>query len=870
LSPLYFALFARWAVAYWAVQHGRVYVSDWDESNAFCNTNREDVPALLADSPALHCGDAIDWFYSSFDVHVQTPHGLTEPYTMTQGGAQGDSMGVGTYMIFRVLRARALRTAVSGPLHPCLPGVEVPEIIYADDGRQFGLTAAELGDVISASARLATESGASVNATKLKTYCIGLTAAGLEYLPATVPTTLGHLSTESAGLSAVGVPLVMGDSRYKAILKTVGMRAVLVLRAVRRHHPSCILTLRVLLAYAISILDYKLALVPVPTTSLQPLQCIVRQIARGALSLPDWFPGALLVLPLRFGGMGFPVLAPRLTCRRIQITTDASQCRSVLTRELVKGLLYHPVWSALPSSDPSQLGADLEEHGLTLLLDPPKALAPTPLTFGEGPAAGSDPGVGPYLVVSDGACCGHRVGYAAILLNTEGIIRVVSGASLIDDASSWIAEWLAKLLAAELSRGLSGGVCFVADNTAVTVGNGALSPSGSDVVDRIIRHVASLVQPRPVLEGYLPAEHDTHWISVVASAQRQADLLAKASIEGDVAASLPYLGVTAPHTLLLRDGRVCIRARTAVTAAYDRAVSQLPGIPPLPVIGYGGHVWEALVTRTLIPTAVIRSALWLRSAAQFSVVPAGAYCPFCCLSVAHWASHFTDHCPRVLLATATAFITLLRTVQGFGWTFDLVTPWQACCTTAHGDTVPVQLGTDQQLQCAATGTLCCTWSGLVWLQGAVGDDSPALTLTQCQDLAVQYLQALHLWLHRDQALAALIDHPWYLTPGHDWGLETALSVVFSLARAACSVGATLCGPPWQPPPRAATVLLWQQPRPASADDVHFLHLYRDPAPPPPAGVLGRRLQMAAGLWIEWDQSGEDDPFAQLATALLAL
>ena len=139
------------------------------------------------------------------------------------------------------------------------------------------------------------------------------------------------------------------------------------------------------------------------------------------------------------------------------------------------------------------------------------------------------------------------------------------GASRVADASSWVAEWLGRLLGVELLGDRPGDVLFVADNTAISLGGGNVKPSGSDVVDRIIVHFAYLYTTRRVTEGYVPAEHDTGWQTLVAQAQKFADELAKQSLRGDLTSNLPYLSIVAPHSLLLADGGLCVRPSVVLT-----------------------------------------------------------------------------------------------------------------------------------------------------------------------------------------------------------------------------------------------------------------------------------------------------------------
>ena len=180
-------------------------------------------------------------------------------------------MGFGAYMLLRILRDKALRTTVSGPPHPCLTSEEGPDVVFADDSRQFGRSAAELGTIVNAAATLANESGASVHPDKLRAYCIHLSAGKLVYRADTVYTDLGPLVTHQSGLRVVGIPRVMGDD-LSSLLADSQRAAQNVLRSVRRYRPSYILALRIMLAYVVSSLEYKLAIVPVTVAELAPLQ----------------------------------------------------------------------------------------------------------------------------------------------------------------------------------------------------------------------------------------------------------------------------------------------------------------------------------------------------------------------------------------------------------------------------------------------------------------------------------------------------------------------------------------------------------------------------------------------------------------------
>ena len=110
------ALFCRWAIPEWLPQRGRLWVVDWDESNAFCNVQQGGLQAMCPHDIALD-----PWYQSFHDrlaVYVQTPFGLVGPYRIIHRGAQADSMGVGGFKELSSIRSRANAAMVSRALRP--------------------------------------------------------------------------------------------------------------------------------------------------------------------------------------------------------------------------------------------------------------------------------------------------------------------------------------------------------------------------------------------------------------------------------------------------------------------------------------------------------------------------------------------------------------------------------------------------------------------------------------------------------------------------------------------------------------------------------------------------------------------------------
>ena len=117
LPPQHAGLVARWLIAHWASTGEDVCIADWDESNAYCNIPRQDLPTLFAPL----CPTLASWlqrFYSALSVYVVTPHGLTHPCSLLHGGGQGDSGGVGAYMAVGIMRTRFHRGVLLHSLHP--------------------------------------------------------------------------------------------------------------------------------------------------------------------------------------------------------------------------------------------------------------------------------------------------------------------------------------------------------------------------------------------------------------------------------------------------------------------------------------------------------------------------------------------------------------------------------------------------------------------------------------------------------------------------------------------------------------------------------------------------------------------------------
>ena len=163
-SPQMCAITCPWLVWWSAHYCGKVFIIDWDESNAFCNTIRKNMDSLFP-SDALHVEEWAERFFNSFEIYVVSPFGLAGPYTMRHGGSQGDSMGVGLYATITCAHTKFHQgvllqhknpadhspraeqhtyKSVAAPWDPC---VKVLEIVYSDDRRGFATSPQDMAHV---------------------------------------------------------------------------------------------------------------------------------------------------------------------------------------------------------------------------------------------------------------------------------------------------------------------------------------------------------------------------------------------------------------------------------------------------------------------------------------------------------------------------------------------------------------------------------------------------------------------------------------------------------------------------------------------------------------------------------------------------
>ena len=174
-----------------------------------------------------------------------------------------------------------------------------------------------------------------------------------------------------------GVPLVMGDApaeplqNFQAALR--GLHP-----SVLRHQPSFLLTLRLLLVYAVSIVNFVFEAMPPREQWLSSAQVLVHRIILTCLGIRQSLP--LKVLYGVAGTLSFftPLLYERGKLRFIKGMFGCVNSRSALAR----GMTRHVLQPTLPRpmhGDWDYAREWMQEYGLQIVPATSPLLSPTPL-----------------------------------------------------------------------------------------------------------------------------------------------------------------------------------------------------------------------------------------------------------------------------------------------------------------------------------------------------------------------------------------------------------------------------------------------------------------------------------------------------------
>jgi hypothetical protein len=383
----------------------------------------------------------------------------------------------------------------------------------------------------------------------------------------------------------VGIPLVMHEPP-RANINAALARLKLVFAGVLRLRPTYILALRVVLAYAVSKLDYVYDAIPPSHPRLDVVQHSVDRVLTCALRLPRNVPRALLYAPLAVGGYGVPHLTSRFRLRFVAGIMRALNSRNALVRTSTRWLLQHPSAAAVRHSDMSYFSTTLQHFQLTASLPPhPHLVNCSEAHHHVRTWAGE-----PVILMSDGSVTATAVGWGAVVTDSTGILPTACGGFACHYGTSWAAEWLGKVAAVRLALQL----CIpqthlrwaIADNISATHGSDGGRPSRCPWIDELRIWYAAILAKSELCEGYTPAEHDYHGQSLAACLQAASRDLATQGAVNAQSRSLPSADLLGDTAVLCVKGDVVLDLSRLWQHLYNS--EHLPDPGPVPV-KYPGH-----------------------------------------------------------------------------------------------------------------------------------------------------------------------------------------------------------------------------------------------------------------------------------------
>ena len=413
-----------------------------------------------------------------------------------------------------------------------------------------------------------------------------------------------------------------------------------------------------MLVYTVSIIDSVFEAIPPVEAWLSSAQTLVHRVALSSLGIHQHLPRAVLYGGPKTLGFCVPLLFLRSKLRYLKGLFKGINSRSILTREIVRHVLDTPLPQPM-RGDWDCVRAWLVEFELQLLPAASDLLAPASVEWVQDCAP-----VGSVLAVTDGSQDGAAHGWAVVLVDALGIFAWACSGTLLSCGSSWVAEWRAKSRAVWLLRPLSVAVSdvlgFVADNLAASFDLCGGKPSWCVWVDAVRLDYASFLTDGPVPEFFVPAQHDTLRVDLVASWQAEADRLAKAGLLLARPFTVPLPSLLSNLYLWLDGSHLVCDVVSALDTKYSgpcRAQSPNAG-------GFDTARWERCLSSGLLPNPALKFALWLRSAPFCHVSERlDFHCFICCSPCHSWGSHLYFDCVHTAVASFVGFHTLAGAVH---------------------------------------------------------------------------------------------------------------------------------------------------------------------------------------------------------------
>ena len=224
------------------------------------------------------------------------------------------------------------------------------------------------------------------------------------------------------------------------------------------------------------------------------------------------------------------------------------------------------------------------------------------------------------------------------------------------------AEWLAKIALLLLLADRQGDVLLVTDSTAALTAGLTRAPHPGSLL--IVPYRAALAASRARLqEAWLPAQHDSGDLSLLAQLNADTDALADKGAHTALPCSVPWLPMYAGRVLATHQGCLILQPRNAADViAGQAAEAQYTQAFPSPDRAWSSTLLIAAVeTATITPRAVHLTMLHrLLMHQRHPPGYGGVLCPYCHLAFGDIADHLLRGCPPFFLHHLLLAWRLLR------------------------------------------------------------------------------------------------------------------------------------------------------------------------------------------------------------------
>ena len=672
-------------------------------------------------------------------------------------------------------------------------GVPLFEFTFSDDRRWFGRTAAEASRVATIAHVLSGDACAPSNKAKMAYTILRLQPDGA------VRRVPGVLDVHGTPVSASDeVPVIVGITleplSVSSVLFTKFMKRSRTLRSfVRRFQPNLLLALRAVMAYLIAILDSVAKGSALPHSVSATLQVPVNDIFRSLLLLPRDLAVDIMHTPISYGGWGSVWLPVRSELNFLSGFLSALDCRSVLTRSVLREQLRCP----LPGRNDDgsvfrrlcakySISSERPPHVFPVVdLDLPLCLVRASVLF----------------VTTD---AGHEMGDSNAILERGGLGIIFSGGGRVQHrivlgircaaGSSTVLEWLAKIIALWIlaRAGFKGSVCLLCDNAAVQTCYFDRWIRTATWFDRLAKWVFRQPVLQSVIELWLPAQHDSGDTGVAASWQRQADAAATRGLEDPDRYPIPWgalLGVLEdPPSPVCYQGTVVFKLNAFMDKLYDSTLGQQSALGRwVQEHGFDMSTWGRVCHDTGVTLSQHRQANHLRTmqflARVFFDVPDCRYC-----GLYHGNEHTHVGACVELYDRQCRTVVAVAEFMSRELDYNVLASWDTVLQLCESEVVVWIAVEVDALSAVRKAALCrlpgqqvvvITVSGLLWVSQPSSRSPGYLSALVRQQLSKLVLQRMHEGVHRSEPHACSVVPDLSLSPFVENGLVSA-PVLFQL------------------------------------------------------------------------------------------